>query len=393
MRRLVAIGLFLSAISPAYATLGILSNADRQEYNTVASTHTWAAVPSAHYRFFIDIYDTAAYYDSEPNGDPRFSDITALTDTIRPVVTALWERWRLQAGAIAQRTFGDNPDFSSIDPWIQMLWHPTDHLYTVMGDLDIPHDFLPAIYYAPRYFDLENNDTEKGVQLLNRSPNWDDDLYFNYRQFETANRQEKFDLGYVHHNKWEVVDKTFVGISYQAHYIHTGGDNFPHPIQTISDVAQTAGVGIKRQFGDRWIWGVNWWYLHSHHRQDSSTPSLDTESNGNGRYLQAYFRYSRFKMLGGLWRGYNYFHETGDQYFETGVMRLAVAHWDLLISPDFNLFGEVTGYFIGNNTQGYSRYVKSTFMLQASWHFAIPSKGWTPSGDDDVVPTRWDTGL
>ena len=78
-------------------------------------------------------------------------------------------------------------------------------------------------------------------------------------------------------------------------------------------------------------------------------------------------------------------------------MRVAVAHYDILLSPDFNLFSEVTGYFIGNNDQGYSHYVKPTFTLQAAWHFAVPSKGWNigaeAPGDESRNITRWDTGL
>jgi hypothetical protein len=237
----------------------------------------------------------------------------------------------------------------------------------------------------------ENN--EKGIQLLHERTDWSDDLFFNYRQLENATQQEKMDFGFVHHNEVNLPQAFILHITYQAHWTHTGGDNFPHPINTINDSAQGVGVGLKRQFGSSLILGGNFAYLHSHYRADSSSPTLNSTIQGDGRYWQAYARYSRLKIVFGYWHGENYSHEAGDEYFRASVLRLGIVHWDILLSPDFNLFTEAVGYFIGNNNLGYSHFVKPTFTIQAAWHFAIPSKGWTPGGDDSVVPTRWDLGI
>jgi hypothetical protein len=70
-------------------------------------------------------------------------------------------------------------------------------------------------------------------------------------------------------------------------------------------------------------------------------------------------------------------------------MNEGIIHYDMLISEDFNLFAEVVGYFIENNSLGISHYVKPTFWIQAAWHFAVPSKGWRP-GEAPTDEPRWD---
>jgi len=143
-----------------------------------------------------------------------------------------------------------------------------------------------------------------------------------------------------------------------------------------------------------WLLGGNFAYLHSHFRTDSDTPGLTTRVNGDGRYTEFYLRWDRLKVIYGHWRGHNYSHESGDEYFRTDVMRLGTIHWDILLSPDFNLFFESTGYFIGNNRLGYSHFIKPTFTLQCAWHFGVPAQGWQvgePSAPP--APDRCDTGL
>ncbi|HVO32276.1 MAG TPA: hypothetical protein VMU17_00070, partial [Elusimicrobiota bacterium] len=368
------------------ASIGIASPEDRAEYAAVASTPAWAAPPLGSYRLFIDIYDNADFYDSEPNGDKQFPDRTVLSDIVRPVATVLWdEHFRFQAGAIAQRTFGASPDFSSIDPWVQLLWRPVRSVDVILGDLNVPHDYLPALVYAPNYFLIDNHET--GMQLFHHREHWSDDLFFNERQFETPELNEKFDFGYTHHNDWKWLDFT-----YQAHWTHTGGDNFHHTYNTINDSAQTAGIGFHERLLSHGLFGGSYNYLHSHYRTDTNTASLNEQINGDGHFVQGYIRWSRLKLIFGYWHGSNFSHDGGDPYFTVDNMRQGIIHWDILMSSDFNLFGEITGYYIGNNSQHIDHYVKSTFLLEAAWHFGLPSKGWGGTPGENP-PERWDTGL
>ena len=383
--------LLVAAAGPrADALLSSVQPADREDYQAVASTRSWSTAPSGPYRIYLDIYDNADFFDSEPGGTKFFADKTVLSDTLRPVVTVLWERFRFQAGVIAQRTFGDSTGVGSVNPWAQILWKPTPALSTVLGNLSIPHEYLPILFYEPNYFLVENHET--GLQLLHRQPGWRDDFFFNYHQTETAGRNEKFDLGYVHHNEWKLFN-----FNYQAHWQHAGGDNFPHPADTINDSAQAAGVGLKHEVLPALILGANFYYLHSHLRVDSDTPGMSMRVNGNGRYWQAFARWSRLKLVYAHWHGRDFSHADGDEYFKAPNMHQGTIHYDLLLSDDFTLFGELTGYFVGNNSLGITHYVKPTFLIQGAWHFAIPSKGWdigpTAAASDSAVPSRWDTGL
>jgi hypothetical protein len=167
-----------------------------------------------------------------------FVDQTILSDTIRPTLTVLWdERFRIQLGVIAQKLWGDSIGFGKVDPWIQLLWQPIPHLNAVMGNLDIPHYYHPALFYPTNYFTVENHET--GLQLRYDKPHWFDDLYFNYRQLDTAEHNEKFDFGFVHRNEWK-----WLSLNYQSHWVHEGGELHPHTILTMNDVAQAAGAGV-----------------------------------------------------------------------------------------------------------------------------------------------------
>jgi hypothetical protein len=389
------ITLLLGIASSAHAVLGILGDGDKKEYDMVASSQPWDAAPARNCRLFLDVYNTSDYYDSEPNGDPRFSDRTVLSDTVRPVTTVLWDRYRFQVGLIAQRNFGTQPAISSIDPWVQLMWKPTQNFVAIMGNLDIPHQYMAPVFYAQNYFLISGQNTEKGLQLLHNGKDWTDDLFFNYRQTETATQQEKLDFGFVHHNDYRLPSDLILHLTYQAHWTHTGGDNYPHLINTINDSAQAWGVGLKRQLGSSVIVGGNFSYLHSHYRTDSSSAPLSETIQGDGRYTQLFVRYGRIKVVYGSWRGSNFSHEEGDEYFRASVMRLGIIHWDILLGNDFNLFAEAVGYFIGNNDVGYSHFVKPTFTIQAAWHFAVPSLGWNLGNSPETwpPPDRWDTGL
>src|SRR4029077_13276399 len=85
--------LLLMGVASAHAALGSVTPEDRRDYEAVASTRSWSVAPSGSYRIFLDIYNNADYYDSEPGGKTSlFADRTVLTDTIRPVMTVLWDQ-------------------------------------------------------------------------------------------------------------------------------------------------------------------------------------------------------------------------------------------------------------------------------------------------------------
>ena len=388
----IALGIVVAAAASSFAYLGNNSQENESEFAASASTQTWSSGPSGSYRLFVDVYNLTDFYDSEPGRDKdRFPAKTLLSDTARPVVTLLWDkRFRFQAGVIAQRTYGREPGIGSVDPWLQMLWKPTPAVSAVFGNLSIPHDYLPAIKYHEDYFLNDNN--EKGMQVLHRREGWTDDLFFNYRQSETAERQEKFDLGYVHHNEWK-----WFNFTYQAHFTHTGGDNFPHTYNTISDSAQTGGAGLKFHPFANFIWGGSYSYLHSHFRTDAGPDTaLSRQVNGDGHLVEGFIRWSRLRVTFGDWHNSNYSHEGGDPYYIVPVMQFLEAHWDFVVAEDFKLFGEITGYFLGNNNNGFSHYVKPTFWIEAAWHFSIPSKGWALGAleeEKDEEPARWDNDI
>lgn len=388
---LTVIGVLLAGMAAGAHALPV-SPFDAQDYTTTVTTVPWAQPPSDHHRLFLDVYNVTDIFDSETGGVAGFTDQTVLADTVRPTATVLWdERFRIQLGAIAEKLYGDSVGFGKVDPWIQLLWRPIQPLNVILGNLDIPHYYLPALFYPTNYFTRENHET--GMQLKFERPEWFDDLYFNYRLQDTPDHNEKFDFGFVHRNDWK-----WFSLIYQSHWIHEGGELNPHPLNTRNDVAQAGGLGVHgHPFGCASVMvGLDYTHLQSHVRQDSDTPALLFTQNGHGEFSQAYVRWARLKVIGGDWRGHDYSHEGGDPMFTLPVMDMLTLRWDILQARDFNLFAETTGYVVGSNSQGYGHDVKAAFHIQAAWQFSIPIVEWTSpaaSSEGQPVPTRWDYGL
>jgi hypothetical protein len=379
------------ASAPAQAVQSSVGQFDIQDYDTVTSTWSWAQPPSDHHRLFLDVYNVTDFFDSETGGVAGFTDQTLLADTIRPMVTVLWDdRFRIQLGLIAEKAYGDPVGYKSVDPWIQLLWQPIQPLSVVFGNLDTPHYYLPALFYPTNYFMQETN--EAGMQLILKKPFLYDDFYYNYRLMDTSAHNEKFDLGFVHRNNWK-----WLSLNYQSHWIHEGGQLNPHTFNTRNDVAQTFGVGLQFHPIHSLMIGGSYNRLNSHLRQDADGAAYQINSRtGTGHLFQAYARWGRVKLIFGDWRGHQFFHEGGDPMFTLPNMNLLTARWDILLSHDFNLFAETTGYFIGNNDLGYDRYIKAAFHIQAAWQFSVPIMEWTSpaaSPEGEPLPARWDYGI
>ncbi len=368
-----------------------VSQFDVEDYTVSVSTHSWAQPPSDHHRLFFDVYNVTDFFDSETGGTAGFTDQTLLADTIRPTATVLWdERFRIQVGLIAEKAYGNPVGYRSVDPWLQLLWQPVKPLSVLFGNLDTPHYYYPPLFYPTNYFMQSTN--ENGAQLIVKKPGWYDDLYFNYRLLDTADHNEKFDFGFVHRSEWK-----WLTLHYQAHWIHNGGELNPHAFNTRNDVAQAGGLGVQFRPAAAFSIGGTYSYLHSHLRQDADSPAdLIGSTNGDGDLYQVFARWSRLKVIYGNWRGHRFSHEGGDPMFTLPVLQMATFRWDILLSRDFNLFAETTGYFVGNNVQGYDHDIKAAFHIQASWQFSIPIIEWTTpaaSPEGSPVPSRWDYGI
>src|SRR5689334_8471833 len=195
LKRAVLLGLALLCAGPARAVLYGITDYDEVESSTTVPG--WFNPPGNHHRLYLDVYNVTDYYDFETSSSAGFPDGTFLSDTIRPTATLLWdERFRIQLGLIALRGYGDSQGFRTVDPWIQLLWQPIRPVSVFFGNLDIPHYYLPALFYPLNY--VRDSPTETGVQVRYERRLWFDDLYFNYRDQDTADHPEKFDLGFVH---------------------------------------------------------------------------------------------------------------------------------------------------------------------------------------------------
>ena len=417
MKRFILIslwtGLVFGAAGPVSAVVGQGTEEERLDSVLRATKPAaWETPPGNHHRLYLDIYNVTDFWDFETLGVPQINDRTILADTIRPTATILWdERFRIQAGVIAEKSYGADPEIIDVDPWLQLLWQPTRSLNVVMGDLDTPHYYLPALLYETSYIQRQalpatisplilNNDVnapqnrnhETGMQLLLKKPNWYDDLFFNYYGIDTPTNNEQFDWGYIHRNElWN-----FFRFNYQFHWRHEGGESNPHPINVINDVAQAIGGGVFYDIVPPFRLGANILYLHSHYRIDASDTSKNITQNGNGQMYEAYARYKHFKLLYTYWRGLGFFTKDGNPAYTLPRLIITSLRWDVLNSPDFNLLAEFSGYFVGNNDQGVDRRFKPVFHIQASWQFSLPIVEWTTpaaSPQGVPIPTRWDYGI
>lgn len=377
-------------VCDSHATLESTRELDRADYDLASSTTSWSTPPGSSHRLYLDIYNVSDYFDLETSNATGLPAGTFLADTVRPTATILWDdRFRIQLGVIALRGYGDDKGFGFVDPWIQLLWQPIKPLTVVLGNLNTPHYYLPALFYPLNYVRLRTNET--GAQVLVHEKDWYDDLFFDYRQQDTVEHNEKFALGFVHRNEWQ-----WLRFNYQSHWIHQGGEINPHTDSTINDVANTVGSGIHIPWGSHAIVGGDYYHMFSHYRIDSGNPDLNVTRNGDGNMWELSGRWNRFKLSYAFWRGHNFFHEGGDSLFTLHRVDLLTFRWDILLSRDFNLLLNYTAYFVGNNDQNVSYELKSTIHLQAAWQFSIPLMEWTTpaaSPQGQPIPTRWDQGL
>ncbi len=372
----------------------------------------WAKPPGTNHRLFLDVFNVTDFYDYETLGINQLNDRTFLADTIRPTATILWDqRFRIQLGAIAEKSYGAAPEIIAIDPWLQLLWQPVKNMNVVLGNLDTPHYYLPQLLYETNYVQvveppltvaaaIRDNDLgapstrnhETGMQIILKKPHEYDDFFFNYFGIDTPGHNEQFDWGIVHRND---LFNHFT-FHYQSHWRHEGGESNPHPINVINDVAQTIGAGLYQDLRPGLRVGGNVWYLHSHYRIDATEVSKNYVQNGNGSLYEAYVRYNRFKMRYSYWRGNTFFTKDGNPAYTLPRLIVLALRWDILTSPDFNLMAEASNYFIGNNDQGADRRLKPVFHIQASWQFSLPIVEWNtpaPAPEGQPRPARWDYGI
>ncbi len=369
-----------------------LDEFERRDYDLAASSAAYFTPPGPHHRLFLDLYNITDFYNFETNDTPGYIDGTWLADTLRPTLTVLWnERFRTQIGLVALRGYGDEEGFGSVDPWIQLLWQPVKPVSVLLGNLNTPHYYHPSLFMSLNY--VRESPVETGAQVLVKTENWYDDIFFNYRLQNTPEHAEKFDIGFVHRNAWK-----FLRFHYQAHWIHEGGTLYPHPIATINDAAQLAGLGMQFQPHRSWIVGAKWSYLSSRRIQDSSLEDspLALDVQGCARLYEVYTRIRRFKFSYEYWSSSSYSHEGSDPWFTLPKLNLLTGRWDILLGRDFNLFLRYTAGLAGENNQGVSQFVKSAIHLQAAWQFSIPIIEWTtPSAvpQGQPIPARWDEGV
>lgn len=363
---------------------------DYSESHSSTTMPAWAAAPGLHHRLYLDVYNITDFYDFETSSAEGFPDGTFFADTIRPTLTLMWdERFRIQLGAIALRAYGDSKGFGMVDPWIQLLWQPAKPVSLIFGNLNTPHYFVPALFYPINYVRVSTH--EQGMQVLYQKPNWYNDLYFNYRLQDTTDHREKFDLGFVHRSAWR-----WLRVTYQSHWIHEGGELNYHEPLTVNDVAQAGGAGLHYDLTRDWAFGGKYLYLSSHYRADATPLALRTTHNGSGNLFEIYGRWRHFKLIAQDWTGHGYQHEGGDKLFQVDRMHVFIFRGDLVLSRDFSILAEGTGYFVGTNSEGIDKVMKAAIHVQAAWQFSIPLFEWTsPSvtGEGQPFPARWDDGL
>src|SRR6266480_2209931 len=150
----LVLGLLFMGVSGAWAIQPVVSQFDMEDYTTSASTFSWSVSPASRHRLYLDVYNVTDFFDAETGGSVGFADHTQLADTLRPTATVLWDdRFRIQIGLIAEKAYGSDPGFNTVDPWLQLLWQPVKSFSMVFGNLDTPHYYYPALFYPMNYFE------------------------------------------------------------------------------------------------------------------------------------------------------------------------------------------------------------------------------------------------
>lgn len=351
--------------------------------------------PEAKHRLYLDVQNVTDFYDYETGDETGLTDGTWLADTFRPALTVLWnEKFRAQFGISLRRAYGDGKKIDSVDPWLQLLWKPTQAYTVILGNVNTPHAYHDALFTPLNY--VRESPVETGTQVLYKREHWVNDLFFNYRQQDTAAHNEKFDLGFTHNNDWK-----FLRFNYQVHWIHYGGTLNRHTYSTINDVAHLFGAGMQFHPAERWIVGAKYSYLTSKRKEAAADPAdggplTRQDTRGTGRLYEAYARWSRVKFSYEYWRGIRYQHEGSDPWYTIPKLSIVSVRWDILASNQFNLFLRYQGGMAEANDRGITTALMSAIHLQANWKFSIPVMEWSgnsvSAGSTSTVE-RWDDGV
>lgn len=368
---------------------------ERRDIEATQPPTSALVTPGPHHRLYLDVYNVTDLYDFETNDETGMVDGTWLADTLRPTATILWDdRFRIQFGVSARKAYGHGRKIDSVDPWLQLLWKPNKPFTVILGNLDMPHAYHDALFMPLNY--VRESPVESGAQLLFNKENWSQELYFNYRQQDTPEHNEKFDVGFTHNNAWK-----FLRFNYQVHWIHYGGTLNRHTYATINDVAHLFGAGMQFQPAARWIVGAKYSYLMSKRKEAAADPAdggplTRQDTKGSGRLYEVYTRISRVKISYAYWRGILYQHEGSDPWYTLPRLSVISLRWDILASKQFNMVLGYSGGMAGPNDRGVSRELMSAIHLQAAWKFSIPICEWTGgsvTAGTPSMPERWDDGV
>ena len=105
-----------------------------------------------------------------------------------------------------------------VQPYIQLRYDYQNFGF-IFGDLETPHDFHKLIEYDVYEF---LRPTEKGVQILYDNHLISQDLFINWREKNTPDKHERFNIGSISKLKWKEGS-----LALQVLYVHRGGVEFP----------------------------------------------------------------------------------------------------------------------------------------------------------------------
>jgi hypothetical protein len=109
------------------------------------------------------------------------------------------EQVTVEAGAVLGHNFGDDNELDVAEPLVRLVYEPITNLFIIGGTILPTHWIHDALFDDVQKF---RGPTEQGAQIRADRVHWKNDLWLNWRERESDENPEEFEVGNSTQGRW-----------------------------------------------------------------------------------------------------------------------------------------------------------------------------------------------
>ena len=253
-------------------------------------------------------------------------------------------RLHFDIGVFAGLPVGDTQRFHTVQPVLSAEYEFWPQVSVIAGTIKRNHPFVDALFNDATLF---SRPLEQGFQLLVNREHYQQDLFINWKQLETFQKAERFDVGYAGR-----AGAGFLSFNGQVYWAHSGGAQYsesrtffgvglPRDRPASNNFLTAFGPQLTFQPGRYWS-ALPWFkeidvmalYLTS---QNEPTQGGAPIVRGRGYQLTAGVNLDGWRPYLTVWRGEHFVNEQGDPAYYAGNFTEFGLLKDFLLPAGFSL--------------------------------------------------------